>query len=92
MTKNDLIEKVAKRSNLTKRASSDAVNAVFDLISDALGKGEKIVITGFGTFLIRSRAARRGRNPQTGEPIQIPTKKTPGFTAGKTIKRLVTKS
>lgn len=91
MTKNDLIEKVAKKASLTKRASSDAVNAVFDLISDALGKGEKVVITGFGTFLIRSRAARRGRNPQTGEPIQIPTKKTPGFTAGKTIKRAITK-
>ena len=89
MTKNELIEKVAKKANLTKRASSDAVNQTFNLIKDALIKGEKIVVTGFGTFLIRSRAARRGRNPQTGETIQIPSKKTPGFTAGKTLKRLI---
>ncbi len=89
MTKNELIEKVAKKSSLTKRAASDAVNATFNLIRDSLARGEKVVITGFGTFLIRSRAARRGRNPQTGEAIQIPNKKTPGFTAGKTIKRLI---
>lgn len=89
MTKNELIAKVAKKSNLTKAAASDAVNSTFNLIRDTLVKGEKVVITGFGTFLIRSRAARRGRNPQTGETIQIPTKKTPGFTAGKTIKRLI---
>jgi nucleoid DNA-binding protein len=89
MTKNELIEKVAKKSSLTKRAANDAVNATFNLIRDSLGRGEKVVITGFGTFLIRSRAARRGRNPQTGETIQIPGKKLPGFTAGKTIKRLI---
>ena len=89
MTKKELIEKVAKKSSLTKRASADAVNSTFNLIRDALVRGEKVVVTGFGTFLIRSRAARRGRNPQTGETIQIPNKKTPGFTAGKTIKRLI---
>ena len=89
MTKNDLIEKVAKKSSLTKRAASDSVNATFNIIRDSLSRGEKVVITGFGTFLVRSRAARRGRNPQTGETIQIPGKKLPGFTAGKTIKRLI---
>lgn len=89
MTKNELIVKVAKKANLTKRAAQDAVNTTFDLIRDSLVKGEKMVITGFGTFLIRSRAARRGRNPQTGESIQIPNKKTPGFAAGKTLKRLI---
>jgi nucleoid DNA-binding protein len=89
MTKNELIEKVAKKANLTKRAARDAVDATFSLSKDALVRGEKVVITGFGTFLIRSRAARRGRNPQTGETIQIPNKKTPGFTAGKTLKRLI---
>jgi nucleoid DNA-binding protein len=89
MTKNELVEKVAKKANLTKRAASDSVNQTFSLIKDGLVRGEKIVITGFGTFLIRSRAARRGRNPQTGETIQIPSKKTPGFTAGKTLKRLI---
>lgn len=89
MTKNELIEKVAKKANLTKRASADAVNTTFNLIRDGLVRGEKIVITGFGTFLIRSRAARRGRNPQTGETIQIPNKKTPGFASGKTLKRVI---
>lgn len=89
MTKNELIEKVAKKSSLTKSAASDAVNATFNLVRDSLIRGEKVVITGFGTFLIRSRATRRGRNPQTGETIQIPGKKLPGFTAGKTIKRLI---
>lgn len=88
MTKNELIEKVAKRSHLTKRAAADAVNATFNLIRDSLVRGEKVIITGFGTFLIRSRAARRGRNPQTGQTIQIPGRKLPDFTAGKTLKRL----
>lgn len=89
MTKNELIEKVAKKASLTKRAAADAVNQTFALISDAMIRGEKVVITGFGTFLIRSRAARRGRNPQTGQTIQIPSRKLPGFTAGKTIKRKI---
>lgn len=89
MTKNQLIEKVAKKAHLTKRAAQDAVNSVFDLIRDNLSRGEKTIITGFGTFLVRKRAPRRGRNPQTGETIQIAGKKLPGFTAGKTIKRLV---
>lgn len=89
MTKNELIEKVAKKSSLTKRAGADAVNSTFNLIRDALIRGEKVVISGFGTFLVRSRAARRGRNPQTGEIIQIPAKKLPGFTAGKTLKRQI---
>lgn len=89
MTKNDLIEKVAKKSNLTKRAAADAVNATFNLIRDCLVRNEKVVITGFGTFLVRSRASRRGRNPQTGETIQIPSKKLPSFTAGKTIKKII---
>ncbi|MBI2039972.1 HU family DNA-binding protein [Candidatus Microgenomates bacterium] len=89
MTKKELVEKVAKKANLTKRAAADALDSTFNLIRDALTRGEKVVVTGFGTFLIRSRAARRGRNPQTGEPIQIPNKKIPGFTAGKTLKRLI---
>lgn len=89
MTKNELIEKVAKKANLTKSAAADSVNQTFNLIRDSLVRGEKVIITGFGTFLIRSRAARRGRNPQTGETIQIPSKKLPSFTAGKTIKRLI---
>lgn len=89
MTKNQLIEKVAKRSSLTKRAAADAVNAVFDLIEENFQRGEKTIITGFGTFLIRTRAPRRGRNPQTGDTIHIPGKKLPSFAAGKTIKRII---
>ncbi len=89
MTKRDLIEKVAKKASLTKRAATEAVDATFNQIRDCLVRGDKAVITGFGTFIVRSRAARRGRNPQTGDVIQIPSRKLPGFTAGKTFKRLI---
>ncbi len=89
MTKNQLIEKVAKKANLTKRASADAVESIVALIRENLERGEKTVISGFGTFLVRKRAARRGRNPQTGAALQIPGKKLPAFVAGKTLKRLI---
>ena len=89
MTKADLVAQVAKRAGLTAKAAKDAVNAVFDVIADALKRGEKVVVTGFGTFVVRKRAARKGRNPQTGEEITIPATKTPGFTAGKALKRAV---
>lgn len=89
MTKADLIEYVAKKANLTNKAAREAVAAVFGGISDALKRAEKVVITGFGTFSVRSRAARQGRNPQTGAPINIPARKTPGFTAGKALKKVV---
>ena len=89
MTKNELVEKVAKKVGLTKRAAADAVNAVFNNIRDGLSKGDKIVISGFGTFKVRIRATRTGRNPQTGTAIKITGHKLPGFTAGKTLKRLI---
>lgn len=89
MTKADLVAQVAKKANLTAKAAREAVAAVFGTISDALKRGEKVVVTGFGTFLVRKRAARKGRNPQTGAEIQIPATKTPGFTAGKSLKKLV---
>jgi DNA-binding protein HU-beta len=89
MTKAELVAQVAKKAGLTARASKDAVNTVFSSISQALKRGEKVVVTGFGTFLVRKRAARKGRNPQTGAEIQIPATKTPGFTAGKSLKRSV---
>ncbi len=89
MTKADLIEYVAKKVNLTNKAAREAVVAVFGGVSDALKKGERVVITGFGTFSVRSRAARKGRNPQTGAAIDIPARKTPGFTAGKALKKVV---
>jgi len=89
MTKADLVVQVSKKAGLTARAAKDAVNVVFDTISAALKRGEKVVVTGFGTFVVRNRAARKGRNPQTGAEIRIPATKTPGFTAGKSLKRAV---
>lgn len=89
MTKADLVAQVSKKADLTSKGAKDSVNAVFSTISDAMKRGEKVVITGFGTFMVRKRASRKGRNPQTGADIQIPATKTPGFTAGKSLKRLV---
>jgi DNA-binding protein HU-beta len=89
MTKADLIAQVTKKAGLTSKAAKDAVNAVFGLITDALKRNEKVVVTGFGTFMVRKRAQRKGRNPQTGAEIQIPSTKTPGFTAGKSLKRII---
>ncbi len=89
MTKADLVAQVAKKANLTNKAAKDAVTSIFGAVSDALKRGEKVVVTGFGTFMVRKRASRKGRNPQTGAEIQIPSTKTPGFTAGKSLKRLV---
>ncbi len=89
MTKADLVAQVAKKAGLTAKAAKDSVNTVFGTMSDALKRGEKVVVTGFGTFMVRRRVARKGRNPQTGAEIQIPATKTPGFTAGKSLKRMV---
>lgn len=89
MTKRDLIEVVAKKANLTNKASRDAVQAFIGSIRDSLKRGEKVVITGFGTFSIRERAERIGRNPKTGEKITIQARKAPGFTPGKTLKKVV---
>ncbi|MEI6532727.1 MAG: HU family DNA-binding protein [Candidatus Roizmanbacteria bacterium] len=89
MTKADLVAQVAKKAGLTSKASKDAVGAVFASVTDALKRGEKVVVTGFGTFMVRKRASRKGRNPQTGAEIQIPATKTPGFTAGKSLKRII---
>ena len=89
MTKKDLIELVAKKSNLTNKASRDSVTAFLNGIRDSLKRGEKVVITGFGTFSVRKRASRPGRNPKTGEKITIEARKAPGFTPGKTLKKAV---
>ena len=89
MTKSDLVAQVAKKAGLTAKAAKETVNTIFMTMSDAMKRGEKVVVTGFGTFMVRRRAARKGRNPQTGAEIQIPATKTPGFTAGKSLKRMV---
>lgn len=89
MTKKDLVDLIAKKASLTNKAAREAVQATLDGIRDALKRGEKVVLTGFGTFSVRSRAARKGRNPRTGDVINIAARKTPGFTAGKALKRVV---
>ena len=89
MTKNELVERVAKKVGLTRKASYETVNAVFSNIRDALAKGDKVIITGFRTFKVRTRNTRKGRNPQTGEDIKISGHKLPGFTAGKTLRRII---
>ena len=89
MTKKDLVELVAKKGNFTNKAATEAVAAFLNGIRDSLKRGEKVVITGFGTFSVRKRAARPGRNPKTGEKITIQARKAPGFTPGKTLKKVV---
>jgi len=89
MTKADLVDHVAKQADLTSKAAKESVDAVFKAIADTLKRGEKAVVTGFGTFSVRKRAPRTGRNPQTGAAIKIAARKTPGFTAGKTLKRAI---
>ncbi|MEK7092674.1 MAG: HU family DNA-binding protein [Patescibacteria group bacterium] len=89
MTKRDLIEVVSKKANLTSKASRDAVQSILNAVRDSLKRGEKVVLTGFGTFSIRKRIARPGRNPKTGEKITIAARKAPGFTPGKTLKKAV---
>ena len=89
MTKKELVERVAKKVGLTRKSSEQAVNSIFAIIRESMVKGDKVVITGFGTFKVRKRATRAGRNPQTGSSIKIAGHKLPGFTAGKALKRLI---
>lgn len=89
ITKKDIIEIVAKKSNLTNKASRDAVQTFLNTIRDSLKRGEKVVLTGFGTFSVRTRKARPGRNPKTGERITLAARKAPGFTPGKSFKRTI---
>ncbi len=89
MNKAELIEEVANQTGLAKRTSGKAVNAVVSAMSDCLAKGEKVTLVGFGTFGVRQRKARTGRNPQTGESINIPAKKVPKFVPGKNLKNRV---
>lgn len=89
MNKADLINKVAERTSLTKKDSEKAVNAVIEAIEEALVNGQKVSLVGFGTFEVRPRQARIGRNPQTGETIEIPASKVPAFRPGKALKESV---
>lgn len=89
MNKQDLVANVAEKAGMTKKDAEKAINAVVDSIKDALNKGEKVALVGFGTFEVRTRAARSGRNPQTGAAIKIPAGKVPAFRPGKELKESV---
>lgn len=91
LNKTELITSVAEKANLTKKDTEKVVNALFESIEEALANGEKIQIIGFGTFEVRERAEREGRNPQTNETIKIPASKVPAFKAGKVLKEAVNK-
>ncbi|GAB1763304.1 HU family DNA-binding protein [Priestia megaterium] len=89
MKKAEFIEAVASKSELTKQDAKKAVDALFETISTTLAKGEKVQLLGLGTFEVRERSERTGRNPQTGEEMTIPATKVPGFKAGKEFKEAV---
>ena len=89
VTKKELIELVAKKGNLTNKASKEAIKIFLNAIRDALKRNEKVILTGFGTFSLRARKARKGRNPKTGATITIPARNAPGFTPGKSLKKAV---
>ncbi|MCM3796456.1 HU family DNA-binding protein [Priestia megaterium] len=89
MNKTELVDAVATKSELTKQDSKKAVDALFEMISNTLAQEEKIQLVGFGTFEIRERAERTGRNPQTGEQMTIPASKSPAFKPGKELKEAV---
>ncbi|ADL67835.1 HU family DNA-binding protein [Thermoanaerobacterium saccharolyticum] len=89
MNKADLVTKIAEKSELTKKDAEKALNAFVDAVQEALKQGDKVQLVGFGTFEVRERAERKGRNPQTKEEITIPASKAPVFKAGKALKDLV---
>lgn len=84
--KAELIDSVARKTGLTKKDATSAVDAVFETIQENLSEGNKVQLIGFGNFEVRQRAARKGRNPQTGEEIKIPASKVPAFKPGKALK------
>ncbi|HEY8464896.1 MAG TPA: HU family DNA-binding protein [Bacillota bacterium] len=91
MTKTELIDKVAEKSGLTKKDSGKAIDAIISAMTQALSKGDKVQLVGFGSFEVRKREARKGRNPQTGAEIKIAARKVPVFRAGKALKDAVGK-
>ena len=89
MNKTEFINAVAEKEGIEKKCAENAVNAVFATIAQELAKGEKIQLVGFGTFEIRERAEKQGRNPRTGETMTVPASKVPAFKAGKALKDAV---
>ncbi len=91
MNKSELIAEVASKAEITKKDADAAVNAVIDSITESLKKGDKVQLVGFGTFEVRTRGARTGRDPRTGKEIKIAASKAPAFKAGKALKDTVNK-
>ncbi|MBB5210679.1 MULTISPECIES: HU family DNA-binding protein [Microbulbifer] len=89
MNKSELIEAIAASADIPKAAAGRALDAMVDSITDALKQGDQVALVGFGTFAVKERAARTGRNPRTGDPIEIAAAKIPNFKAGKALKDAV---
>lgn len=89
MNKTELVAAMAEQTNLSKKDAEAALKAFIDVVSEELKKGEKVQLVGFGTFEVSKRAAREGRNPQTGETMEIKASKTPKFKAGKALKDMM---
>ena len=92
MTKAELVDEVARVVQLTKKQAEAIVNIVFDSIVDSLRSGQKIELRGFGSFRLRNRKSRTGRNPKTGEKVEVPSKKIPYFKPGKELKELINRA
>lgn len=89
MNKEELVNAVATKTKLSKKDTEATINAMVTAVSDALSKGDKVTLVGFGTFQVRERAAREGRNPRTGGVLKIPARRAPAFAAGKGLKEAV---
>jgi len=89
MTKKDLVDSIAEKAGMTKKDAGIALNATIETIQEALSKDDSVGLVGFGTFLVRKRAARTGRNPQTGKKMKIAAKKVPVFRPGKGLREAV---
>ena len=91
MNKSDLVNAIAEKTGATKKAAEESLNALLDVVREAMVKGDKVQLVGFGSFETRTRAARKGHNPQTKAEIKIPACKSPVFKAGKSLKDIVNK-
>ena len=91
MNKEELVQEIAKKAKVTQKEAAEVLNGLVETVQKTVAKGEKVTLVGFGTFESRKRAARTGRNPQTGKEIKIAAKTVPAFSAGKKFKELVNK-
>jgi len=89
MKKVDLAARIAEKAGISKKAAKAAVDAFMETVTEALGRGEKVTLVGFGSFVVRQRAPRTARNPRTGAPIRVPAKKVPKFVPGAKLRKVV---